>query len=75
MPRKTQLYECNGRLIAAYSLRGAKTIARDYLDTSKGIEPVAGPVEYCDSRGNFGTVDGEDCSAVWPKPELIPDLS
>lgn len=74
MPRKTRLYTFGDRLIAAYSLSGAKSIARDYCGTAVGIKPTEGEIDYCDEYGEpAGTVDAADCSAVWPKPCLVSD--
>jgi len=76
MKRKTRLYYCLDRLIAAHSLSGAKRIARDCDLPTKGIRPVIGAVSYCDEEGNAaGSVEGEDCSAVWPKPCMVQDTS
>ena len=75
MTRKTKVYDFDGHLIAAYSLSGAKRIARDRFGSAAGIKPVTGPVEYADENGHpIGSVDGKDCSSIWPKPEVIPDV-
>jgi hypothetical protein len=75
MPRKTKVYHFDGHLYAAYSLSGAKKMAREDFCTAAGMKPVTGSVEYCDEEGRvIGAVDAEDCSAVWPKPERLPEL-
>ncbi len=76
--RHTRLYQWNGdRMIAAYSLSGAKKLVREFEGTTKGHEiiSVSGPVDYCDFEGEpAGTINGEDCSAAWPTPQIIYDL-
>ena len=73
--RKTRLYECEDRCIAAYSLSGAKRLACECDLPGSKVEAMSGTVPYCDSDGEpIGEVSAEDCSSVWPKPLVIPDL-
>jgi hypothetical protein len=71
---KTRLFMVSDCLIAHWTLKDAKRLARLEGIPTKHAKAVTGEVGYCDMDGHLvGDVDAADCSAVWPEPCVVPD--
>ncbi len=76
--RKTRLYRWQDKLVAAYDAANAAQVILDNFEVllQPNVRPVTGDVDYFNHDGEkVGTVNGQDCSAVWPAPCVVTDLS
>lgn len=74
--RRMLLFNWSDRLVAAYSISGAKRIIRERFGSTRGSKmlPVTGRIAYHNEDGKvLGKVSGQNCGSVWPKPMLVPE--